>query len=96
MSPKKTHFLNCRFAKSGLRVCGLECSEKTKSFNLKIPQPDSERRHSESEKKRENHFPKAESEHITYHVTTSQTEFQNRSQENSLIIIPKTVLKSGL
>ena len=24
----------------------LECSEKTKSFNLKIPQPDSERRHS--------------------------------------------------
>ena len=24
----------------------VECSEKTKSFNLKIPQPDSERRHS--------------------------------------------------
>ena len=26
--------------------CSLDCCEKTKSFNLKIPQPDSERRHS--------------------------------------------------
>ena len=26
--------------------CILECSEKHKSFKLKIPQPDSERRHS--------------------------------------------------
>mgnify|MGYP006271146547 CR=1 FL=1 len=28
------------------RTCLLECSEKYKSFKLKIPQPDSERRHS--------------------------------------------------
>ena len=28
----------------------VECSEKTKSFNLKIPQPDSERRHSPDSK----------------------------------------------
>ena len=31
-------------------ICGVECSEKTKSFNLKIPQPDSERRHSPDSK----------------------------------------------
>ena len=28
------------------QICILECSEKYKSFKLKIPQPDSERRHS--------------------------------------------------
>ena len=31
-------------------------------------------------RKRENHFPMAESERIFYHVTTSQTLCQNRSQ----------------
>ena len=31
---------------SFLGTCTVECSEKHKSFKLKIPQPDSERRHS--------------------------------------------------
>ena len=35
--------LNCMKIKEG---CAVECCEKYKSFKLKIPQPDSERRHS--------------------------------------------------
>ena len=41
-----TILLKFCFCKLHIHTYILECSENTKSFNLKIPQPDSERRHS--------------------------------------------------
>ena len=38
-------FLNAKRVASCKYVSLIECNEKTKSFNLKIPQPDSEQRH---------------------------------------------------
>ena len=36
-----------QISRKGANVYLLECSEKDKSFKFKIPQPDSERRHSQ-------------------------------------------------
>ena len=43
--PNKVDEMTLKYKMVGY-LCPVECSEKTKSFNLKIPQPDSERRHS--------------------------------------------------